>query len=511
MSADSADNAGHPRKILGRASIVAAGTAFQQGISFASGLIIARVLGAADYGIFNLARNLMEVTGILTRLGLDVGLQRRFGEARAASDVFGSLVTLRRVRMLSSGLALLPVIAVGMGLGRVLEDNVYQYDGFAEILLVLALALPFLTDISVLGGAYRGKLQLAPSVLTESVLLPSLRLLIIIGLFIAGWRLWAVVAGTTIASFVAAAVLLLRARRDFPPVPRHETRSWQDTRSVVSYSAVLAVGVLVATLTSTMDILVLGRFADAEALGQYSLAKTLLLLMGVFGIAFAQGLGSLVAERFRRDDIDGVVEVMSLTARWITLGTLPVFAVFLFWGADLVLLFGESFAIAQPVIAWLAFAQFLFSVLGPAGWALSMTGKQLLELKTLTVGLATAAVVCLYAVPLYGQLGAAVATCMSVGIAHVTRLLFVRRHLGRFPFAPDLLVISASGLLLALVLDRLIAYMALPAMWSGLLATGVFAVAYVALAWLFLLRDFERAGIQQVLGSTRQFLFCKAG
>ena len=57
MSADNMENAGHPRRILGRASIVAAGTAYQQGISFASGLIIARVLGAADYGIFNLARS----------------------------------------------------------------------------------------------------------------------------------------------------------------------------------------------------------------------------------------------------------------------------------------------------------------------------------------------------------------------------------------------------------------------------------------------------------------------
>src|SRR6266481_329663 len=105
-----------PNRLIGRASIVAAGTAYQQGISFISGLIVARVIGAADYGIFNLARSLVDLTGILTRLGLDIGLQRYFGENNTAQDRAARVVTLRRVRLLASSCALLPIVAVALGL-----------------------------------------------------------------------------------------------------------------------------------------------------------------------------------------------------------------------------------------------------------------------------------------------------------------------------------------------------------------------------------------------------------
>src|SRR5436853_5256737 len=120
-------NEAGPRRIIGRASIVAAGALYRQVVSFISGLIVARVIGASDYGIFNLARNLVEVTGIFTRLGLDLGLQRYFGETNKVQDRASRTAMLLRVRLLACTLALLPVVAVALGLGRFLETHVYHY------------------------------------------------------------------------------------------------------------------------------------------------------------------------------------------------------------------------------------------------------------------------------------------------------------------------------------------------------------------------------------------------
>src|SRR5204862_2862790 len=125
-------------------------------------------------------------------------------------------------------------------------------------------------------------------------------------------------------------------------------------------------------------------------------------------------------------DGDGVVRFMSVTCRFVTLVTLPIFAVFLFWGAHLALLFGPSFTLSQPVVSWLAASQFVFTIFGPAGWALSMTGRHVLELKTLSAGLVIAAVSCLIAVPALGQLGAAIATCCAWAGISVIRILLVR-------------------------------------------------------------------------------------
>ena len=501
-----ADEAG-PRGLIGRASIAAGGTAFQQGISFISGLIVARVIGASDYGVFNLARSLVEVTGILTRLGLDIGLQRYFGEASAAQDYASRIGVLRRVRLLAGALALVPVAAVALGLGRALEANVYQYSRFAEILLCLALALPFLTDIAVLGGAYRGILKLFPSVMAECVLLPTVRLAAILILFLAGWRLWAVVVGTTLASFLASAFLALRAQSDFGRGGPAPAQSWSDAQRVVGYSSVLAVTVLVGTLTASMDVLMLGRFATAQDLGQYSLVKMLLALMGMFAAAFSQGLGALVAERHFRGDVAGIVRVMSENARWTTLATLPAFAVFLFWGAHLTLLFGPSFAASQAVVSLLAVGQFVFIVLGPCGWALSMTGKHLVELRILSAGLVVALLLCWVAVPALGQLGAALAACAALTVSNLARVLFVRRSLGAFPFGRDVAVIAAAGIALAWASDLIVAQFSLPAPWNAAWGITCFLAAYGIAAWTLFLRESDRNALHEAAAGAARVLF----
>src|SRR6185503_9374867 len=148
-----------------------------------------------------------------------------------------------------------------------------------------------------------------------SVLLPTIRLAVILLLFAAGWRLWAVAVGTTLGSVAAAAYLALRSRSDFPAAIPARPQPWAEARRVAGYSMVLAGCMIVTALTTNMDIFMLGHFATAQDLGQYSLIKTLLVLTGVFGASCGQGLEALVADRHFRKDFDGMVRVMALNAR----------------------------------------------------------------------------------------------------------------------------------------------------------------------------------------------------
>jgi O-antigen/teichoic acid export membrane protein len=500
------DEAG-PRRLFGRASIVTAGTVYRQIVSFMSGLIVARVIGAADYGIFNLARSLVEVTGIFTRLGLDLGLQRYFGENNTAQHRALRPLMLLRVRLLTCTLALVPVIALALGLGRFLEDNVYQYDHFAEVLLYLALALPFMTDIGVLGGAYRGILKLTPSVIAECVLLPTIRLAVILILFMAGWRLWGVVVGTTLGSILASAFLAMRARSDFPAAAPARPQPWSSVLGVLGYSSVLAGSMIVTSLTMTIDTLMMGHFATAQELGQYSLVKTLVILTVVFGAACGQGMEALVADRHFRGDVGGMVHVMSVTARLIVLVTVPIFAMFLFWGAQITQLFGPSFVTPQAVVGWLATASFVAIVFWPSATALSMTGKHFLELKILSAGLVIAALLCWFAIPEFGQIGAAVAMCSSVLMVNLARVLFVRRSIGAFPFRSDIFLITAAGIGLAWGSNLIVAQFPLSPIWSVVCGIGGFVLAYAVAGWMHLLSDAERSSIHAAIGSAVAMLF----
>jgi O-antigen/teichoic acid export membrane protein len=201
------------------------------------------------------------------------------------------------------------------------------------------------------------------------------------------------------------------------------------------------------------------------------------------------------------------MRVMSLTARWIALVTLPPFAIFLFWGAQLMPLFGPSFATSQSVVSWLAVSQFAFMIFGPSGWALSMTGRHVLELKILAVGLLVATLASWYAVPAYGQLGAAVAACASVAAVNLTRMLFVRRFIGAFPFGKDIFIITAAGIGLAWFSHLAIAQLGLSPLWSTAAGIALFLAAYGALFWMRLLDHSERSGVRDMFRNTAPMLF----
>src|ERR1700737_1132703 len=58
---------------------------YNQMLSFAAGILVARVIGASQYGVVNVARNILEIFGIVSPLGLDLALQRHLGSGQSST------------------------------------------------------------------------------------------------------------------------------------------------------------------------------------------------------------------------------------------------------------------------------------------------------------------------------------------------------------------------------------------------------------------------------------------
>ncbi len=482
-------------------SIAAFGMVYQQALSFVSGLVIARVIGAADYGIFNLARNILLVVGIYTRLGLDVGLQRFIGEAGQGTQEQEARLTLSRYfRLATFAASLLPIAAVGLGLGDWVEATVYRYEGFSRVLLVTLLALPFLSDLAVLGGQLRGTLNPAPSVLAEYVVMPTVRLVAIVLLFALGYRLWAVVLGTSGATVVAAVFLHRRALAAIPAafsrLPGASPASGE-VGKVISYSLVIAAAMSVTTLTRTVDTFFLGRFCSARDLGEYSLSQMMLLLVGLFGSALGQSLGGQIAHRYAQRDMQGMESLLAENVRWIALVSCPLFAVFYFWGADLAMVFGASYRISAGVIRWLAATSLVATLTACAGFTLSMTGRQGLELRILLSGLVATLGFCWLGVPDWGQLGAACAVFSAILLTNIARLWFVWREFRIFHLRLSLLGIFATAMLCGLASSVFAGGAGLERILRAVAGSTASVIAYAFFAWFLLFTEAEKQALRQ--------------
>lgn len=481
------------------APIAIFGMVFQQAVALASGLIVARVIGAAEYGVFNLARNLVQLASIATRVGLDLGLQRFLGAATDPDDVSrwkSRVMTLRVIGLFSS---LVPCLALVFGLGQWVEHAVFRYDNFGNVLVVVCLSLPFMTDLGILGGAYRGIKQITPSVMAEFILLPVVRLGLTALLFLFGLRLWGAVIGGTVAALLIAVYLAVRARRDFPHAETHSKNRWLDCRAILSVSVVLAGAMLVSLLTRSVDMLLLGHYVSAAEVGQYALAQMMLVVVSLFGNAFGQSLGPLVAERYAASDLIGMGNVLCTNSRWVSLVSAPIFAIFLIWGHEFALLFGPTFVVPQAVMGWLGASALLVTVTASNGYALSMTGRHRSEFLLLLVGLFFAVLYCMWAVPRWGQVGAAAGGFVALFMTNMLRVwrvqqLFKVRTLD-FKIIPIIAINIALALCIGLILNILIESTLLRVSLGCLL----FSLCALTGSWFFGLTDKERLMLNTLL------------
>jgi O-antigen/teichoic acid export membrane protein len=481
------------------------GMIFQQAISFISGLVIARVIGATEYGVFSLARSIQQIFGLFSRLGLDVGLQRFMGEAGTDLKSRGDkLSMIGRFRLLAFACSLIPRLLVALGFGSQIEEHLYRYEQFSAILLVTFIATPFLTDIAVLGGVYRGTFNPAPAVVAEYIILPSIRLLTILVLFASGFRLWGVVVGSSLAATIASLFLAVKFRRYLSSFPPHEEPIVKTgiVCTTLRYSAVIAFAMSVTLLTRSVDSFFLGYYTSAEVVGQYALVQMMLILIGLFGAALGQTLGAQIAARYAVGDRAGIEVLLERNVRLIALVSCPLFAVFFFWGTDLVQVFGPSYQLPSAVVRWLAAGALLVTLTACAGFALSMTGRHTLELKILFVGLVASVVLCAILVPWLGQLGAAVAVFLSLALVNLVRLYVVWRNLNVFHLRWPHMRTFVLALALAFPLSFTVGGEGLERILRAAGGAFVYLLFYAAVSWLLIDKD-ERESIRQIL--TKRF------
>ncbi len=469
---------------------------YNQILSFAVGILVARVIGASQYGVVSVARNILDILGVVSPLGLDLALQRHLGSGSGQDST--RLAQLKVFRSIAFLLGIAPAALAALGLSAYVEQSIYRYPDFAKVLLTMLIALPFLTDLAVLGGAYRGMLKPDPSILTSYVVQPTFRAIVMITLFAFGWRLWAVVVGTSVSFIISWWVLALRARTDLAPRGTIHQLDWTDTWSVFLYSPSLAVSLIFSTCIGAADSLFLGHFGTAGDVGQYGAILMFTQLIGLLGLGLGQTLGARIALCHRNNDIAGMETLLAENIRWTSLFSAPVFAAIVFWGDRIDLVLGPTFAVNASVVSIVAARNLVQTILMNSGFALSMTGRHLRETGILGIGLIALVIMCFALIPSYGQFGAALASFIAVSGIHLVRYavvwsVFGIKHVKLAaikPIAWAVAVAGATHLLLRPLDDRTVL--------STLFEAVIFVMSFAVSAWFVLVTDQDREMIARL-------------
>jgi PST family polysaccharide transporter len=337
------------------ASLMGQGTNFAVGM--VSLMVMARLLGPAEYGLVGMV---MAFTGVL-------GMFRDFGLSSAAiqrpslSDEEAS--TLFWINMLvGTGLAVLaalmaPAIAAFYHDRRLVAVTVVSAAGF------------IVNSAGIQHGAHVRRHMRFTALSVISVVSSIVSTAIGIGAAWAGFGYWALVAmnvtsplATTIGCWIVASWI--------PGPPRNVA----GVRSMVRFGGTLTLNGLLAYAAYNTEKVLLGRYWGAEALGIYGRAYRLVNLP-------TDNLNTCAGEvtfsaLSRLQDQPGRLRSYFLKAYSLVLAlTLPITVAFALFSNDVILvLLGPKWTAVAPVLCLLAPTILIFAMINPLSWLMFSVG-----------------------------------------------------------------------------------------------------------------------------------------
>lgn len=255
---------------------------------------------------------------------------------------------------------------------------------------------------------------------------PSVTIFLMAGTWIFGAGslngfLWATVSGF-LSSFFAGLYLLSRKTNVFTiAISRREY-----ARTALRYGLIVNGGNFITFLNYRVDALLVNLFLGPQATGIYTLATRLgeqiwMVSQAVSTVAFPQ-LSSLNNLPAKRDRL--TIDVARITL-WIT--AVACIILILLSGPLLNLFFQPDFEPARYVLAWLLPGTFVLAGSRILANGLAAQGRVRINFYFSLIIFLTNLVLNILLIPLFGFVGAAIATSLSYGTDFVLRIVLVKK------------------------------------------------------------------------------------
>jgi len=400
--------------------------ALSMGLSFAVSVVLARLLGVREFGLYSLAMSVLGLLVVPATFGFPQLLVREIAAYRVKGE-WGLIRGLLRFAQRTSLFASLGITLVGSLVLWLLSD---RFSGEAVLVLALAfLALPLWALLNLHGEALRGFEQILAGQWVSTVMRP-LGFLILVGV---AWLFAGGLADASLAlglHILAAGIALTFA---FYLLRRQLIRSVasnavsQNTAVWIRSALSLAVLYLIGLIPQHAGILMLGWMCGPEEVGLYKVAyqTALLVPLGVSMVNIV--VAPIISRLFAEGNLYALRRLVTKVTLISLLLALPFALFFLIKGSWLLSsLFGEEFRESRQTLILLTLSQVIYVLTAPLGLALVMTRFESRLAFASGVAWFFHVVLNLILIPIYGINGVGISygSSMAMFYAMVLRIYF---------------------------------------------------------------------------------------
>ena len=405
------------------------------GMGYFMQVLLARWMGAANYGIYDYVITISTVLAFLAGLGLSNAVLR-FVPEYSIKENWAYLRGILWGSWWQTVLASLIVVAIASGVVLwLVEENPAN--------TLTSLRIPLLIGIWLIPLHALTKLQLEMARAVRKIGLAYFPSLVMYPLvLIAATLVWVKTQGTLTSTVaIALSILVLigvlagqlwQFSRGFTPEvncirPAYALRQWL----FVSLPLLFIDGSFM--ILNQTDALMIGAFLGTDEVGIYGAAFKTATWVSFILLAVNAIAAPMFATLYAQGDRQELQRLVSTIARWMFYPALAA-ALGLFVFAEPVLrLFGDEFVVAKWAMIVLAIGQLVNVGAGSVGYLLTMTGHHNQCAKVLGVSALMNVLLNWVGIPTLGVFGAALATAISMAVWNIWLNALVVKHLGVNP------------------------------------------------------------------------------
>lgn len=472
------------------------GKLFMDAIRFITALVLARMLGANQYGQYTLALSALNVAVGISLLGLDDALIRFVAVMAGRKDEKAIWGTIQ----LGMGIAMFLSVVSGtllFGFSYTVAEKVFNNASFAPLLQLAAVFVPVLSLSEMLAGTLKGFKRIDYSVIGRSYFQPLVRLALIAILAFSGLdAFWAVVS-FCLADLAASGLLLYFLNREFG-LKRPLRESTRDLKNLLGFSVPIWLSDILVKFQNNIQAIVLGALNTVTGVGVFSIASHITTVSGHFASSLTISSKPFIAQLYDHQDMKQVGKIYQTTNKWSVMVQLPIFLIMVLFPAALLSIFGDSYIQGASALIILAVADLINVSTGVGGAIIEMAGYTKLKLLNSILRLIFYLGADLLFIPRFGIVGAALGVMVGQGVVNLLRIVEVYILFKLLPFNKGFFkpIIAAAGAAGSVLLLGL---------WMPLQASLLNVIAGIAL----LLSVY--AGITLLLGFSQEEMFMLNG
>lgn len=211
----------------------------------------------------------------------------------------------------------------------------------------------------------------------------------------------------------------------FSRLPQEANKITISFKEIIKRSGPMAISSMSFLLMQSVDVLMLTKFTTYEDVAYYAVTVKLTMVIAIVLSSVNAVIAPDISHLFSASKKEALRARVQQGTKLIFVLTFPLILIMALGSGIILKLFGEGYDVAKYALLILLIGQTINALCGSVGTYLNMTGKHVALQKILVSALAINIVLNYLLIPVYGILGAAIATSASMIVWNIVAVIYV--------------------------------------------------------------------------------------